>query len=141
MKASDPDEEYALLLEWRMALRSFLKWSEDRAAAEGLTVMQHQLLVTIEGGSWPAGPSIGNVADALLLKPHSVVELVDRAVEAGFVERVRDGADLRVVHLRATPLGRDKLRRVTEGNREQLIRVSRALNRVVRKYTAAVAGR
>ena len=43
------------------------------------------------------------VAEHLLLRHHSVVELVDRAVTAGLVERVGDDNDQRIVRLELTP--------------------------------------
>lgn len=140
MAERDLDEEYRLLLEWRTALRRFLKWSEERAAAEGLTAMQHQLLVAVGGSDDPRGPTIGDVAELLLLRPHSVGELVDRAEAAGLVARRRDPDDHRVVRLAVTPPGARKLARVTEGNREQLVAVSRALSRVVDRYERRAGG-
>ena len=45
---------------------------------------------------------MGDLAGYLLLRPHSTVELVDRAEAAGLVERVPDGDDGRVVRVRLT---------------------------------------
>lgn len=41
--------DYEKLLEFRVALRRFQRWSEDQARATGLTHAQHQLLVAIKG--------------------------------------------------------------------------------------------
>ena len=82
----------------------------------------------------PDGPTIGDVAELLLLRPHSVVELFDRAVASGLVERRRDADDQRVVWLHLAARGLRKLERVTEANREELLAVSRALARVARRY-------
>ena len=50
-----------------MTLRRFLRWSEDQAAAAGLTPAQHQLLVAVKGHSGPEAPAIRDLAEYLLL--------------------------------------------------------------------------
>src|SRR5689334_7053556 len=99
------DADYQRLLGFRTALRRFLRWSESEARAAGLTPAQHQLLLAVRGHDDPAGPTIGELAEYLLLRHHSVVELVDRAVGAGLARRRRDEEDNRVVRLRLTPDG------------------------------------
>ena len=74
------DADYRRLLEFRTGLRRFLHWSEEQARAAGVTPAQHQLLLAIRGHDG-AGPTIGDVADYLLLRHHSAVGLVDRAVD------------------------------------------------------------
>src|SRR3954452_17414480 len=96
------DEDYRRLLELRTGLRRFLRWSERRAAEAGLTPAQHQLLLAIRGYPDPRGPTIGDVADSLLLRHHSAVGLVDRAATAGLVERGPDSDSQSVVRLRLT---------------------------------------
>lgn len=108
------EPDYQLLLEFRTGLRRFLRWSEQQAAAAGLTPMQHQLLLALRGHSHPLGPTIGEVADYLLLRHHSAVGLIDRAEKAGLVRRRRDKNDQRVVRLRLTPLGARRIKQLTE---------------------------
>src|SRR5689334_14915955 len=91
------DDQYRELLAFRTGLRRFLRWSEEQAAAAGLTPQQHQLLLAIRGSATP--PSVGDVADLLLLRHHSAVELVDRAEQAGLVIRGSDPVDRRLVRL------------------------------------------
>src|SRR5689334_14146917 len=97
------DDDYHRLLDFRDGLRRFQRWSEDQAKAAGLTPAQHQLLLAIRGHG--GLPSIRAVADHLLIRHHSVVELVDRAAESGLVERVGDDADQRITRLQLTPEG------------------------------------
>src|SRR5438105_1477384 len=54
---------------------------------------------------WPRGPTISTVANYLVSKHHSVVELVDRAEAAGLVRRIQDAGDHRVVRLVLTRSG------------------------------------
>src|ERR1700753_904459 len=98
----------ARLLAFRDALRVFLHWSEGQAKAAGLTAMQHQLLLVISGHG--STPTISDIAGHLLLRHHSVVELVDRAERAGLVERNLDRDDHRLTRVSLTPLGRRRLR-------------------------------
>jgi DNA-binding MarR family transcriptional regulator len=86
-------------------LRRFQRWSEDQASAVGLTHAQHQLLVAIKGHSGDMPPSVGQLADYLMLQSHSAVGLVDRAESAGFVRRVPDPDDARVARVELTETG------------------------------------
>lgn len=115
------DADFNRLLAFRDGLRRFLRWSDDQANTVGLTGTQHQLLLAIRGHD--EQPSIRDVADHLLLRHHSVVELVDRAVAAGLVERVGDEADQRVVRLQLSDLGMDKVAALSEAHLEELSRL------------------
>jgi DNA-binding MarR family transcriptional regulator len=117
------DVDYEDLLALRTGLRRFLRWSDQRAASVGLTPAQHQLLVAVRGHTDYRGPTVGEVADYLLLRHHSAVGLVDRAVVAGFVERHRDAVDNRVVRLRLTSGGEERLAVLAELHREELERL------------------
>jgi DNA-binding MarR family transcriptional regulator len=64
------------------------------------------------------------VANYLLLRHHSVVGLVDRAVKAGMVERQEDSEDRRVVRLRLTPQGTRTLEKLTELHLEEIKRLA-----------------
>lgn len=106
---------------FRDGLRRFLRWSEDQAKAVGLTGTQHQLLLAVRGHRGP--PSIGEVAQHLLLRHHSVVELVDRAVAAGLVERIHDVDDQRVVRVRLSDSGVRKVEALAGAHLEELSRL------------------
>jgi DNA-binding MarR family transcriptional regulator len=118
------DDDYRRLLDLRTGLRQFLRWSEQQATAVGITPAQHQLLLAIRGHPDRDGPTIGEAADALLLHHHSAVGLVDRAVNAGIVDRHADLSDHRVVRLRLTPLGTRRLRRLSGVHLEELRRLA-----------------
>lgn len=122
------DSQYRELLTFRTALRRFLRWSEDQATALGLTPAQHQLLLAIRGLDDPLGPTIGAVADSLLLRHHSAVGLVDRAAAAGLVERRTDADDQRVVRLRLTRTGARRLRQLSRKHLEELRRTLPAVS-------------
>lgn len=115
------DDDYARLLRFRDGLRRFLHWSEAEAGAVGLTASQHQLLLAVRGHG--GDPSIGDVAGHLLLRHHSAVGLVDRAVRAGLLTRVGDEYDQRVVRLRVTVEGEAKLAALAAAHLEELSRL------------------
>ena len=121
------DADYRRLLALRTGLRRFLRWSEEQAASSSLTPSQHQLLLAIRGHSGSEPPTIGDVAESLLLRHHSAVELVDRTEEAGLVRRSRDAADHRVVRLSLTARGARVLAALSERHLEELARLARSI--------------
>lgn len=122
------DDDYRRLLGFRTELRRFLHWSEDEARAAGLTPAQHQLLLAVRGHPDLAGPTIGDLAEHLVLRHHSVVELIDRAAKGGLVERVGDERDHRVVRLRLTARGEQAIERLSRLHLEELHRLAPLLN-------------
>jgi DNA-binding MarR family transcriptional regulator len=115
------DEDYVRLLGFRDELRRFLRWSEEQAEAAGLTPAQHQLLLVVRA---TGEPTIGEVAEHLLLRHHSAVGLADRTVTAGLLRRVPDAGDHRVVRLRLTRAGAARLRRLSAAHLEELRRLA-----------------
>jgi DNA-binding MarR family transcriptional regulator len=115
------DDDFAELLRYRDGLRRFLHWSEEQAKAQGLTPAQHQLLLAVRGH--PGGmPSIGEIAEHLLLRHNSVVELVDRAETAGLVRRLTDADDHRVVRVELTADGARRLTQLSAAHLDELSR-------------------
>lgn len=116
------DDDFARLLAFRDGLRRFQRWSEDQAKRVGLTPAQHQLLLAVRGHRG-SPPSIREIAEHLLLRHHSVVELVDRAVAAGLVERLHDDDDQRVVRLHLTRAGAERVEALAGAHLEELSRL------------------
>lgn len=124
-------QDFERLLEFRVTLRRFQRWSEDQARAAGLTHVQHQLLVAIKGHHGSRPPAIGDLAGYLLLRPHSTVELVDRAEAAGLVERTPDTQDGRVVRVRLTAEGEEILQKLTRAHLDRLHELAAVLDEFV----------
>ena len=124
MSRAPADADYRRLLQFRTGLRRFLRWSEEQAEKVGLTTAQHQLLLAIRGHDGDRGPTIGDVASYLLLRHHSAVGLVDRAVKAGMLERHEDAEDRRVVRLRLTPQGGRTLQQLSAAHLEEIKRLA-----------------
>lgn len=127
------DHDYRTLATFRHSLRVFLRFSEDAARHEGLTPNQHQLLLAIRGFGGPGAPTITDAAESLQLQHHSVVELVDRAVEAGLVTRRVDRNDRRRQRLALTAKGGRTLARLSAAHREELRRFRDEMTEVLRK--------
>jgi DNA-binding MarR family transcriptional regulator len=95
---------------FRAALRSFLRESELVARSSGLTPQRYLLLLMIKGA--PNGSecaTISELVDRLGVAQSTVTELVNRAEEAGLIEREPSDTDGRVAHVRLTQEGEDKL--------------------------------
>ena len=92
--------------------------------AVGLSPAQHQLLLAIRGHAGDEAPTISDVAESLLLKRHSAVELVDRAERRRLVRRVPDRDDHRVIRLELTATGRKKLDALSALALEELRRLA-----------------
>lgn len=109
-------DDYQALGEFRRAIRQFLAFSEEGARAHGLTSQQHQALLAIKAHRGPDPISIGDLAECLLIKNHSAVELVARLVERDLVSRADDAADRRRVVLALRPRGADILETISRRN-------------------------
>jgi DNA-binding MarR family transcriptional regulator len=112
--------DFEHLLELRTGLRRFLRWSEEQAKAAGLTAAKHQLLLAIKGHPDPAGPTIGNIADYLVLRHHSAVGLIDRAEKDGLVKRMPDPGSRSIVRVTLTSAGEVKLDALAEAHLQEI---------------------
>ena len=102
------DAHYAALAGFRRALRQLMADSEQICAASGLTTQRFQALLAIRAAPGQA-MSVGALAEELVLKHHSAVELAGRLEQAGLVDRKSDPDDKRRVLLTLTASGRTRL--------------------------------
>ena len=105
---------------FRLALRRFSAFSEAAAQAAGLTAQQHQALLAIRAHEGPQPMSISELAECLLIKNHSAVELVARLVARGLVTRTPAEADRRRIQLRLTREAEPVLAEITRNNLAEL---------------------
>jgi DNA-binding MarR family transcriptional regulator len=122
------DADYQRLLAFRTQLRRFDQWSGQRAVEFGLTHAQHQLLLAIRGHVDSRGPTVGEVADYLLVRHHTAVELANRTEELGYISRARDSNDRRVVRLALTARGKRLIRSLSAAHLEELRQLAPMLN-------------
>lgn len=131
------DDEYRALAAFRAELRRFLRFSEDSARAAGLSPRQHQLLLAIRGHPGDAPPTVGDLAAALQVRPHSMVGLINRMVQAGYVERKPSPSDQRAVHVVLTDAGNDILRSLTAAHRNEHHQLERVLRQLLAQRALA----
>ena len=93
------------LAEFRFQMRKFLSFSEMASERCGIPAQQYQLMQVIAAIPDGQQSSITYLAERMILRHNSTVELVDRAERAGLVRRESDPTDMRrsLVHL--TPEG------------------------------------
>jgi DNA-binding MarR family transcriptional regulator len=104
-----PANEYVAAARFHSALRRFLHDCEALARDAGLTPRQYVLLLQIGAAE---STTVSELVERLALTQSTVTELVQRAVRSGLVTRTPSTRDARVVHLKLTPDGRERLERV-----------------------------
>ncbi len=108
------------LAEFRYRLRSFLNFSEIEADKFGIAPQQYQLMQVIGAIGPGESTSISLLAERMVLRHNSTVELVDRAERAGLVRRAADERDLRRSLVVLTPRGDEVLQQMVASHLEQL---------------------
>jgi DNA-binding MarR family transcriptional regulator len=116
------------LARFHHALRRLLRLSEEGARAVGLTPHQHHLLLGVASFTATGPATVGDVAEFLQLRHHSVVGLVDRAEHMGLVRRRHNPADRRQVFVVLTAAGRAKLRALAPLHRKELSGLRRSID-------------
>lgn len=123
--------DYARLAEFRNALRAFLRFSEDAAAAIGLTSQHYQAMLALRACPEGERLTINDLAHALLIKHNSAVGLVDRLSAEKLVARAPSSEDRRKVELVLTPRGRQVLAKLAGVHRRELERIGPVLERLI----------
>lgn len=103
------EDDYRALGGFRRAIRDFLAFSEGEAVEHGLTSQQHQALLAIRAHSGAEPMTVGELAQALLIKSHSAAGLVARLEERDLVLRRASDLDGRRALLELRPRGEDLL--------------------------------
>lgn len=116
-------DEYEILAAFRYALRQFLRFSENAAREVGLTPRQHQALLAIKGFPTTAELTIGELAEQLQLRHHSVVGLVDRLEAQSLVTREQGEDDRRQVYVRLTAEGERIIQQLSTAHKQELRRI------------------
>lgn len=126
--------DYALLAEFRGTLRRFIAFSEEAAHAIGLAPQQHQALLAIKGAAGRDGLYVGEIADRLLIRPHSAAELAGRLVRMGLVARTADPEDRRKVRLVLTEHAEELLEELSAVHLEELRAIKPLLTRLLARF-------
>ena len=114
------ESDFRALADFRAVLRRFLAVSDAAAHAAGLTSQRYQALLAIRVQTSEASMSVGELAEQLLVKPHSAAELVNRLEAAGLVRRAADAGDRRRVLLALTEQGERQLSELARAQFQEL---------------------
>jgi DNA-binding MarR family transcriptional regulator len=121
--------DYAQLAAFRHALRRFLRFSETAAADVGINGQHYQALLIVRAAPDHSPVTIAGLAQQLLVKHNTAVELVDRLARQDLVQREPSKVDRRKVELGLTPRGRQLLARLAAAHRRELQRIGPTLKR------------
>jgi DNA-binding MarR family transcriptional regulator len=132
--------DFEHLLDLRTGLRRFLRWSQEQAKAAGLTPAKHQLLLAVRGHPGPSAPTVGELADYLVLRHHSAGELISRAVKDGLVRRSPDPTSKSLVRVTLTPAGGAKLDALAEAHVEEIAHLAPTMRTLWRQLEHAADG-
>ena len=116
-------DDYARLAAFRFALRKFLRFSETAAAGVGITGQHYQAMLIMRACPEDSRVTINELAQQLMLKHNTAVELVDRLARQDLVTREASSGDRRKVELALTARGRHILARLAAVHRRELERM------------------
>lgn len=119
--------DYVQLAELRYLLRRFLVFSEEAAAAAGLTAQQHQALLAIKGFGGRGPIATGELAQRLQIRHHSAVGLIDRLAAKNLVARRSGPDDRRQVRLELTATAESLLAALSASHQDELRGLAPAL--------------
>jgi DNA-binding MarR family transcriptional regulator len=123
--------EFRALAEMRYRIRLFLKEGDASARKAGLEPQQYLMLLAIRGLAPEMPAKIQTLADRLVLKHHSAVELLDRLERRGYVKRTRARQDRRQVLVSLMPRGEKILETVVQQRISELRVSGRELVRAI----------
>ena len=109
------------LAEFRFQMRKFLSFSEMASERCGIPAQQYQLMQVIAAMPEGQQASITYLAERMILRHNSAVELVDRAERAGLVHRESDPTDLRRSLVNLSPEGERILEQLVEEHLRELV--------------------
>jgi DNA-binding MarR family transcriptional regulator len=104
--------DYRALAALRHRIRLFLSEGDTAARHVGLEPQQYLLLLAVRGLPEGAEATVQTLAERLMLRHNSTVELINRLETHGYVSRSHSPKDRRCVLVRLLPLGEKLVERV-----------------------------
>ena len=104
--------DYRALAALRHRIRLFLSEGDAAARREGLEPQQYLLLLAVRGLPEGAKATIQVLAQRLMLKHNSTVELIDRLEMHGCLRRSQSRQDRRCILVKLLPRGKQLVERV-----------------------------
>lgn len=84
-------------------------------------------MLGVAGFTGRGSATVSELAEFLQERPHSVLGLIERAIQSGLVRRVQDKADRRVVNVMLTARGKNILARLSQLHQQEALRVQQFL--------------
>ncbi|HEY5952635.1 MAG TPA: MarR family transcriptional regulator [Kofleriaceae bacterium] len=119
--------DYRALADFRFQLRRFIAFSESAARVVGVEPRQHQLLLALRGLPENVEPTVQVLAERLVLRHNTVVELLDRLEAEGLIRRGRSPDDRRRAVVAITPRGMELLGKLSASHLDELRSLAPAL--------------
>jgi DNA-binding MarR family transcriptional regulator len=113
--------DYVALADLRHHIRRFLQVREDAARAAGIEPQQYMALLQLKALEARPPATIHALAERLLVRHHTAVELVDRLAARGMVRRRREGGDRRQVRVEMRAAGEVALRKLVLNSVRELL--------------------
>jgi DNA-binding MarR family transcriptional regulator len=126
-------KQYRSLAELRYQIRRFLVYRDETCRGAGLEPQQYQALLAIKGTQAGTEVTVGMLAQRMLVRHHSAVEMVDRLAARGLVTRSRKAEDRRKVLVRLTLKGERILHDLVLSSHEELATSGPALVAALRR--------
>jgi len=126
------------LAEFRFQMRKFLNFSEMASERCGIPAQQYQLMQVIAAIPEGQQASITYLAERMILRHNSTVELVDRAERAGLVRRESDPKDMRRSLVQLTAQGQQIVERLVAEHLRELAPLCEVLIHALRELQGAV---
>ncbi|MGC9198319.1 MAG: MarR family winged helix-turn-helix transcriptional regulator [Acidobacteriaceae bacterium] len=136
--ANTAQDKLRSLAEFRFQMRKFLSFSEIASERCGVPAQQYQLMQVIAAIPEGQKASITYLAERMVLRHNSTVELVDRAERAGLVHRESDPKDMRRSLVQLTPQGQEILNRLVAEHLSELAPLCEHLIHALRELQGAV---
>src|SRR3954469_23513844 len=127
--------DYEALAEFRYQIRKFLHFSELAVRAAGLERGQYQLMLALK--AFPPGlrPRIRDLAQRMMIRHHSTVELINRLESGGYIRRERGEDDRREVLVALSPKGERVLEELARHHQEALKSAAPSLVGALKRVT------
>lgn len=126
-------KQYRLLAELRYQIRRFLAYRDQTSRDNGLEPQQYQVLLAIKGAPPGVEVTVGRLAQRMLVRHHSAVEMIDRLATHGLVTRARHPKDRRKMLVHLTAKGERVLHELALASREELRNSGPALVALLRR--------
>jgi len=120
-KTAVTKRQYEALASFRYQLRRYLRYSERVTRKHGITPLQYQLMLQVEGYPGRDWATVSELAERLQAKHHGVVALITRCAKRGLLERSPSKSDRRAVQVGLTPKGKKTLQQLAQLHLNELL--------------------